>query len=84
MKHGTAKLNRLNLQAPRLHELLPWSWEKPDTQAVTTKKSIGVLDRKAEMVRNGKAVNDSKLVLLEAGKDVTVEFKEPGVTTAEK
>jgi peptide/nickel transport system substrate-binding protein len=51
VKHGTAKLNRLNLQAPRLHELLPWSWGKPDTQAVTTKKSIGVLDREAEMVR---------------------------------
>jgi len=39
---------------------------------------------KAEMVRGGKAVRDSKRVLLEAGKDVSVEFKEPGVATAEK
>ncbi len=36
------------------------------------------------MVRGGKVVRDSKRVLLEAGKDVSVEFKEPGVSTAEK
>ncbi len=39
---------------------------------------------KAQMMRGGKVVRDSKRVLLEAGKDVTVEFKEPGVTTAAK
>ena len=37
---------------------------------------------KAEMVRGGKAVRDSKRVLLEAGKDASVEFEEPGVATA--
>ncbi len=39
---------------------------------------------KAEMVRDGKAVHDSKLVRLEAGKEVKVDFEEPSVATAEK
>ena len=39
---------------------------------------------KADVVRNGKTVSDSKRVTLEAGKDVTVEFKEPSVATAER
>ncbi len=36
----------------------------------------------AEMTRGGKAVSDSSRVLLEAGKDVSVEFVEPSVATA--
>lgn len=39
---------------------------------------------KAEMVRDGRAVRDSKHVMLEAGKEVKVEFKEPSVATAER
>ena len=39
---------------------------------------------KAEMVRNGKGVSESKRVTLEAGKEASVEFKEPSVATAER
>ncbi len=37
---------------------------------------------KADLVRNGKTVSDSKRVTVEAGKDVLVEFQEPSVATA--
>ena len=36
------------------------------------------------MKRNGRSVNDAKRVVLEAGKDVTVNFREPAVATAGK
>jgi uncharacterized protein (TIGR03000 family) len=39
---------------------------------------------KMALTRDGRAVNDSKHVVLESGKDVTVEFTEPAVATAGK
>jgi uncharacterized protein (TIGR03000 family) len=39
---------------------------------------------KATMTRDGRAVNDNQHVVLESGKDVKVEFKEPAVATAGK
>jgi uncharacterized protein (TIGR03000 family) len=39
---------------------------------------------KMAMTRDGRAVNDSKHVVVESGKDVTVEFTEPAVATAGK
>jgi hypothetical protein len=36
------------------------------------------------MTRAGRAVNDNQHVVLESGKDVKVEFKEPAVATAGK
>ena len=39
---------------------------------------------KMALTRDGRAVNDSKRVMLESGQDVKVEFKEPAVATAGK
>ena len=39
---------------------------------------------KMALTRDGRAVNDAKRVVLESGKDVKVEFKEPAVATAGK
>jgi uncharacterized protein (TIGR03000 family) len=39
---------------------------------------------KMAVTRDGRALSDSKHVVLESGKDVTVEFKEPAVATAGK
>ena len=39
---------------------------------------------KVAMTRDGRSVSDSKHVVLESGKNVTVEFKEPAVATAGK
>ena len=78
---------RVTIKAPADARVLVGDFEVPPTSRTFQTPTLEngrtyYYTVKAEMVRNGKGVSESKRVTLLAGKEVSVEFNEPSVATA--